>query len=83
MPSQQYTYLNSTLVKEVARLGGKIRGLVPRPVEDRLRRRLLGDAAAKVPAPATRQAASVPGAPAANPAMAREARAARRTRKVR
>ncbi|MEO5618943.1 MAG: pantetheine-phosphate adenylyltransferase [Candidatus Eisenbacteria bacterium] len=44
MPSQQYTYLNSTLVKEVARLGGQIRGLVPRIVEDRLRRRLFGDA---------------------------------------
>lgn len=45
MPSQQYTYLNSTLVKEVARLGGKIRGLVPRTVEDRLRRKLLSAAA--------------------------------------
>src|SRR5678815_4661958 len=40
MPSQQYTYLNSTLVKEVARLGGKIRGLVPRHVEDALRKKL-------------------------------------------
>jgi len=39
MPSQQYTYLNSTLVKEVARLGGKVRGLVPRVVEERLRTR--------------------------------------------
>jgi len=37
MPSQQYTYLNSTLVKEVARLGGQIRGLVPRAVEERMR----------------------------------------------
>jgi pantetheine-phosphate adenylyltransferase len=46
MPSQQYTYLNSTLVKEVARLGGKVRGLVPRVVEDRLRQRLRADAAA-------------------------------------
>jgi pantetheine-phosphate adenylyltransferase len=36
MPSQQYTYLNSTLVKEIARLGGPIRGLVPRLVEQRL-----------------------------------------------
>src|SRR5262245_35379714 len=27
MPSQQYTYLNATLVKEVARLGGNVRGL--------------------------------------------------------
>jgi pantetheine-phosphate adenylyltransferase len=38
MPSQQYTFLNSTLVKEVARLGGRVKGLVPKPVEDRLRR---------------------------------------------
>jgi pantetheine-phosphate adenylyltransferase len=40
MPSQQYTYLNATLVKEIARLGGPIRGLVPRLVEQRLRARL-------------------------------------------
>ena len=39
MPSQQYTYLNSTLVKEVARLGGNIQGLVPDAVEARLRAR--------------------------------------------
>jgi pantetheine-phosphate adenylyltransferase len=38
MPSQEYTYLNSTLVKEVARLGGSVKGLVPERVE----RRLLG-----------------------------------------
>ena len=36
MPSQEYTYLNSTLVKEVARHGGRIRGLVPPGVEKRL-----------------------------------------------
>ena len=40
MPSQQYTYLNATLVKEIARLGGPIRGLVPRLVEQRLLARL-------------------------------------------
>jgi pantetheine-phosphate adenylyltransferase len=40
MPSQQLTYLNSTLVKEVARLGGSVRGLVPKIVEERLRARL-------------------------------------------
>ena len=40
MPSQKYTYLNSTLVKEVARLGGDVRGLVPRLVAERLRERL-------------------------------------------
>jgi pantetheine-phosphate adenylyltransferase len=40
MPSQQYSYLNSTLVKEVARLGGKVSGLVPVAVEERLKVRL-------------------------------------------
>jgi pantetheine-phosphate adenylyltransferase len=42
MPSQQYTYLNSTLVKEVVRLGGAVRGLVPPIVEDKLRAKLGG-----------------------------------------
>jgi pantetheine-phosphate adenylyltransferase len=40
MPSQKYTYLNSTLVKEVARLGGDVTDLVPRLVAERLRARL-------------------------------------------
>jgi pantetheine-phosphate adenylyltransferase len=40
MPSQQYTYLNSTLVKEVARLGGRVHGLVPADVEKRLMKKL-------------------------------------------
>jgi pantetheine-phosphate adenylyltransferase len=37
MPSQQYVYLNATLVKEVARFGGRVTGLVPGLVERRLR----------------------------------------------
>ena len=40
MPSQEYTYLNSSLVKEVARLGGSVRGLVLAAIERRLRARL-------------------------------------------
>jgi len=36
MPSAQYTFLNSTLVKEIARLGGDIAGLLPENVERRL-----------------------------------------------
>lgn len=36
MPDQEYTYLNSTLVKEVAKHGGPIQGLVPAAVERRL-----------------------------------------------
>jgi pantetheine-phosphate adenylyltransferase len=50
MPSQQYTYLNSTLVKEIARLGGPVRGLVPRSVEQRLHARLRSAAAQAAPA---------------------------------
>ena len=52
MPSQQYTYLNSTLVKEIARLGGSIRGLVPRLVEQKLHARLRSAAGSKAPKPA-------------------------------
>jgi pantetheine-phosphate adenylyltransferase len=55
MPSQKYTYLNSSLVKEVARLGGDVSDLVPRLVVDRLRARLR--AAAPAPPPRRRRAA--------------------------
>jgi pantetheine-phosphate adenylyltransferase len=37
MPAEQYTYTSSRLIKEVFRLGGEVRGLVPPLVEDRLR----------------------------------------------
>ena len=33
MPDEKYTYISSTLVKEVASLGGNIKSFVPRPVE--------------------------------------------------
>jgi len=36
MPSARYTFLNSSLVKEIARLGGDISGLLPPNVERRL-----------------------------------------------
>ncbi|MBD3349429.1 MAG: pantetheine-phosphate adenylyltransferase [Candidatus Eisenbacteria bacterium] len=39
MPSKDHTYLNSTVVKEVARLGGDVSGLVPEKVERALRDR--------------------------------------------
>jgi len=39
MPSEQYTYVSSRLVKEVAALGGSIAGLVPPVVELRLKNR--------------------------------------------
>jgi len=37
MPAEAYTYLSSRLVKEIARLGGSIEGLVPPVVAERLR----------------------------------------------
>ena len=40
VPHEKYTYLNSTIVREVARLGGDVSGFVPPGV----RRRLLGKA---------------------------------------
>jgi pantetheine-phosphate adenylyltransferase len=40
MPAEQYSYLSSRLVREVARLGGAITGLVPELVEQRLREKL-------------------------------------------
>ena len=49
MPSQEYTYLNSTLVKEVARHGGRIRGLVPPGVEKLLLARFAKPARRKTP----------------------------------
>jgi pantetheine-phosphate adenylyltransferase len=37
MPAEQYTYLSSRLIKEVFRLGGEVRGLVPPAVERAMR----------------------------------------------
>jgi len=38
MPAEQYTYLSSSLVREVASLGGTVEGLVPPGVALALRR---------------------------------------------
>jgi pantetheine-phosphate adenylyltransferase len=40
MAGEQYSFVSSRLVKEVIRLGGDIRGLVPPVVEDQLKNRL-------------------------------------------
>jgi pantetheine-phosphate adenylyltransferase len=40
MPAEQYSYLSSRLVREVAQLGGSIKDLVPEMVEQRLREKL-------------------------------------------
>jgi pantetheine-phosphate adenylyltransferase len=39
MPAEQYTYISSRLIKEVFSLGGRVDGLVPPIVEERLRAR--------------------------------------------
>jgi pantetheine-phosphate adenylyltransferase len=43
MPAEQYTYVSSRLIKEVALLGGSVAGLVPPAVERRLATRAAGD----------------------------------------
>jgi pantetheine-phosphate adenylyltransferase len=40
MPAEQYSYLSSRLVREVAKLGGSIHDLVPEIVERKLREKL-------------------------------------------
>ena len=37
MPAEQYSYISSRLIKEVFALGGRVSGLVPETVEQRLR----------------------------------------------
>ncbi len=39
MPSEEYTFLSSTLVKEVASFGGSVKGLVPEIVERALEKK--------------------------------------------
>jgi len=43
MAGEAHSFISSRLVKEVIRLGGNIRGLVPPSVEVRLKERLLGE----------------------------------------
>jgi pantetheine-phosphate adenylyltransferase len=40
LPGETYSYLSSSLVKEIARLGGSVQGLVPSGVAERLRAKL-------------------------------------------
>lgn len=39
MPSEEYSYLTATIVKEIASLGGSVSGLVPRHVETALKKK--------------------------------------------
>jgi pantetheine-phosphate adenylyltransferase len=45
MPAEQYTYISSRMIKEVFSLGGRVSGLVPDTVEERLRGKFSGRAA--------------------------------------
>src|SRR5207302_5827229 len=45
MPKEEYTYLSSRIVKEIARLGGDVSAFVPRPVKAALAKRFKGGAA--------------------------------------
>ena len=40
MPAEQYSYLSSRLVREIAQLGGSVKDLVPEMVEQRLKEKL-------------------------------------------
>jgi pantetheine-phosphate adenylyltransferase len=40
MPAEQYTYISSRLIKEIFALGGRVHGLVPDTVEERLRQKV-------------------------------------------
>jgi pantetheine-phosphate adenylyltransferase len=42
MPAEQYSYISSRLIKEVFTLGGRVHGLVPDTVEERLRHKVKG-----------------------------------------
>jgi pantetheine-phosphate adenylyltransferase len=41
LPAEAFSFLSSSLVKEIARLGGSVHGLVPPSVEERLRAKVL------------------------------------------
>jgi pantetheine-phosphate adenylyltransferase len=41
MPKEEYTYLSSRIVKEIARLGGDVAKFVPAPVAEALRKKVV------------------------------------------
>ena len=40
MPNEKYVYLNSTMVKEIGKLGGDVSGFVPKHVMERLHKKV-------------------------------------------
>jgi len=61
MPAEAYSYVSSRLVKQIIQLGGSVSGLIPPSVEERVRRKVLGVAAAAAPI----QTKTTPKAPTA------------------
>ncbi|HVP53376.1 MAG TPA: pantetheine-phosphate adenylyltransferase [Candidatus Eisenbacteria bacterium] len=51
MPAEKYSYLSSSIVREIAVFGGPLNGLVPELVEEHLRRRVAEKRAAAVEIP--------------------------------
>ena len=51
MPAEKYSYLSSRLIKEIFRLGGSVRGLVPDIVEQHLHEKVNGVKPATVAGP--------------------------------
>jgi pantetheine-phosphate adenylyltransferase len=47
MPKEEYTYLSSRIVKEIARLGGDVAEFLPAPVAEALRARLNSESSRK------------------------------------
>lgn len=43
MPSEEYSFLSSSIIKEVASFGGSIKGLVPKAVEKAISRKFKGE----------------------------------------
>ncbi len=41
MPSEEYSYLTSTIIKEIAAFKGSVKGLVPKIVEDKLKKKFV------------------------------------------
>jgi pantetheine-phosphate adenylyltransferase len=68
MPSEEYTYLSSRLVKEVARLGGDVGRFVPRCVQSALASRFATDGGAS----AVRAEGTLPGTAPPSPARGLE-----------
>ena len=48
VPAEEYSYLSSSLVKEVAAFGGDVAGLVPREISERVYARLADNHASQV-----------------------------------